>query len=154
MQNRLNVGSWILLNWPLGRFSLVVAMSVCVCECVSHPGNDASQWSRDLWSKGVSLILAYLHFKKKSFSYNNFFAFVLKLFRVFGASLLCTSLLWTSLLWIMGEGLWLWLLAIVTGDRLQVTRNTWHMTCDSWHMTHDSSSFFFSFLFFHIFFLF
>ena len=28
---------------------------------MSHPGNDASQWTRDLWSKGDSLILAYLH---------------------------------------------------------------------------------------------
>ena len=34
---------------------------VCLYVCMSHPGNDASQWTRDLWSKGVSLILAYLN---------------------------------------------------------------------------------------------
>ena len=37
-----------------------VRMCVCLCVCLSHPGNHASRWIRDLWSKGVSLILAYL----------------------------------------------------------------------------------------------
>ena len=30
-----------------------------------HGGSHASRWNRDLWSKGVSLILSYLPFKKK-----------------------------------------------------------------------------------------
>ena len=38
----------------------------------------------------------------------------------FRVSLLWTILLWTILLWIMGEGLWLQLLVLVTDD-------TWHM---------------------------
>ena len=36
-----------------------------------------------------------------------------------------------------GEGLWLWLLALVTNDRWQVRRNTWHVTYDTWHVTYD-----------------
>ena len=48
------------LNRPLGRFSHRVAMSVCLSFCPSHPRNHASRRIRDLWSKGVSLILAYL----------------------------------------------------------------------------------------------
>ena len=35
-----------------------------------------------------------------------------------------------------GDGLWLWLLSLVTGDR---QRKTWHMThYSSWHMNHES----------------
>ena len=37
--------------------------------CGSHPGNDASQWTRDLCSKGVSLILSYLLFFSFLFYY-------------------------------------------------------------------------------------
>ena len=48
------------LNRPLGRFSHRVAMSVCLSVCPSHPRNHASRRIRDLWSKGISLILAYL----------------------------------------------------------------------------------------------
>ena len=37
----------------------------------------------------------------------------------------------TSLLCIVGEGLSLWLLALVTGDRRKVTGDMWHMTLDT-----------------------
>ena len=37
-----------------------------------------------------------------------------------------------------GKGLWLWLLALVTSDRWQVTRNTSHITWDTWHLKHDT----------------
>ena len=46
--------------WPIISISRDVRMFVCVFVCPSHPGNHASRWIRDLWSKGVSLILAYL----------------------------------------------------------------------------------------------
>ena len=34
--------------------------SACLRVCLSLGGNHTSQWIRDLWSKGISLILAYL----------------------------------------------------------------------------------------------
>ena len=33
--------------------------------------------------------------------------------------------------------MWLWLLALVTGDRLQVTGDIKHATCDTHHLTCD-----------------
>ena len=39
---------------------LFVCLSLCLWLCPSHPRNHASRRIRDLWSKGVSLILAYL----------------------------------------------------------------------------------------------
>ena len=43
------------------------------------------------------------------------------------------------------EGLWLWLLALVTDDRWhitgdiwQVTFERWHLKCTMWHVTHDT----------------
>ena len=33
-----------------------------------------------------------------------------------------------------GEGLRLWLLVLVTGDRWHMTRDTWPMTRDTWHL--------------------
>ena len=91
----------ISLNQPIGQFTLVVAMSVCMCVCMSHPGNDASQWTRGLWSKDVSLIVIYLYssIKKESFVAMTFCVF--QIFGVFAAGLPWTSLLQTSLLWTM-----------------------------------------------------
>ena len=49
---------------PIQSISRDVRLSVCLCVCLfvcgSHPRNHASRRIRDLWSKGVSLILAYL----------------------------------------------------------------------------------------------
>ena len=45
------------------------------------------------------------------------------------------------------EGLQLWLLALVIGDRWKVTGHLWHKTRDRWHMRSDTQLFFF-FLFF------
>ena len=39
---------------------------------------------------------------------------------------------------VMSVFLWLWLLALVTGDRWQVRGDRWHMTCDLWHVTHET----------------
>ena len=39
---------------------MFVSLSLCPSLCPSHPRNHASRRIRDLWSKGVSLILAYL----------------------------------------------------------------------------------------------
>ena len=48
----------------------------------------------------------------------------------------------TSLLCIVGskqgEGVWLWLLALVTCDRWHVAGDIWHVTGDIWHVRHDS----------------
>ena len=47
----------------------------------------------------------------------------------------------SQLLWIMeelaGEGLWLWLLALVTNGRWQVTWDIRHVTCDTENVRHD-----------------
>ena len=59
----------------------------------------------------------------------------------------------TSILCILGElpgdGQWLWLFVLVTGDRWQVTCNmwyvthdTWHLICDPWHLIQDTWHFF------------
>ena len=45
---------------PIQSISRDVRMCVCLFVCPSHPRNHASRRIRDLWSKGVSLILAYL----------------------------------------------------------------------------------------------
>ena len=45
---------------PIQSVSRDVRLSVCLSVCGSHPRNHASRRIRDLWSKGVSLILAYL----------------------------------------------------------------------------------------------
>ena len=42
------------------RSILSISRDVRMFVCLSHPGNHASRWIRDLWSKGLSLILAYL----------------------------------------------------------------------------------------------
>ena len=52
---------------------------VCLCVCPSHPGNHASQWIKDLWSKVVSLILTYLQTFLSFRIFNNFFPFFKKI---------------------------------------------------------------------------
>ena len=47
------------LNLPLGHCSLQVNLSVSMYVCLSHLGNDACQWTRDLWSKGIMLLLGF-----------------------------------------------------------------------------------------------
>ena len=44
---------------PIQSISRDVRLSVSLSVCPSHPRNHASRRIRDLWSKGVSLILAY-----------------------------------------------------------------------------------------------
>ena len=85
----------------------------------------ASCWPHVTKKHTIRLFLWYPHISYIFCVFSNFFG-------VFRA-----SLLWTSLLWVMGEGLGLWLLALVTVDMLQVTCYRWHMTCDTWHVTHD-----------------
>ena len=48
----------------------------------------------------------------------------------------CVCFFLTSLLWINGEsaGEGLWPLALMTGERWNVTRDMWNVTCDMWHM--------------------
>ena len=81
-----------------------VCFSVCLFVRPSHPRNHASWRIRDLWSMGVSQILAYLW----TFEFLHLMIFsVFQKNRVFGYSrstLLCTY--WTCY---KGEGLWLWL---------------------------------------------
>jgi hypothetical protein len=53
---------WFSRNRPRGRFSLQVAMAVCMYVCMSQPGNGASWRTRYCGSDGVVLILANLYF--------------------------------------------------------------------------------------------
>ena len=115
----------ILLNRPQGQFSLLSAMSVCLSVCLSvcvcHRQTPASGLTGDFWSKGVSLILAcndknlVLFFVSMIFfCVFNFFGFLEPAYwepAFFGE--------WGSQ---QGEGLWMWLLALVTGDTQHVTR--------------------------------
>ena len=45
---------------PIQSISRDVRIFVSLCVCPSHPRNHTSRRIRDLWLKGVSLILAYL----------------------------------------------------------------------------------------------
>ena len=109
------------LNRPLGLFSLLVAMSVC--HVLSPPGNHASGWTRDLWSKSVSLILP--NWKKGYFTGGLMIYWKEEEEKIRGG---CLGVLVHS-----GEvsrgrkcgcGCW---------RRWQVIRNTRHATIDTWH---------------------
>ena len=54
---------------------IFVSLSLCLSLCLSHPRNHASRRIRDLWSKGISLILAYLHFAFLFLIFDGFFRF-------------------------------------------------------------------------------
>ena len=114
--------------------------SVCLSVCMCVPSqNTHFRVSRKLLVKGhIANIGPQSHhfcivLLSVNFGFLNFPGFFFQ-----------ASLLWTSLLWIMGElvgGLCLWLLALVTyerwqvtGDRWQVTGDTRHVTCYIWHL--------------------
>ena len=120
------------LNWPLSRFRLlfryVRLSSVCLSICLCYRGKLTSRWTRDLWLKGVSLILAYLHrilvfFVRFNEFYSGFWV------------------LQTSLLYIRGELAGGGSVAVAFGVSdmcgWQVTNDTWHMTCNMWYLTCD-----------------
>ena len=103
---------------PLGRFSCNVWT---MCMCAFYHRKPASRWTGDFW------LFWFLLFQ-------GFFLCFKTFFQVFG-------LLRTSFLCTMGElaGRGLWLLVLVTSDRLHttVTHDIWHMARGVWHMTHD-----------------
>ena len=64
---------------PLGRVGHRVAMSVCVCVCLCHRKTPTSGGRVDLWSKGLSLILAYFYMFLSFCVLDEFFRFSKKL---------------------------------------------------------------------------
>ena len=89
---------------------------------LSPPGNPASWWTVDFWSKSISLILA----DKKQVFFGPF-----QWFLGFWIFIGCWSLP-TSLLCILGElvggGSVALAISLVSGDRCHATRAKWHMT--------------------------
>ena len=96
-------------------------MSVFKWVCIWHLKNDASQWTRDLWSKGVTIIL---EFRKKDFLpelCNDFWHLTNIFFLFFGSPLLYI----VGKLPRTGSGA----LAICLSDRRQVTCDRWQGIC-------------------------
>ena len=106
------------LNRPIGQFSLIVAISVCVCVCMPRPRHVGYQCTRDLMSKGVSLILAYL---KKNFQFFFIYIYFFFTFLRFQSQPTLTRNMWHMIC-----------------DAWHVTHDMWHMTRDTWHVTHDN----------------
>ena len=96
-----------------------------VCRMLSSPlGNNASRWTRDLWSKSVMLILANQKTVKFLECFDDFFGF-------FGFVLVhCGGVSRGKVC-----GGWRWWQ--VTGERWQMKGDRWHVTCDMWHVKHD-----------------
>ena len=98
---------------PWGRFSLVVAMFLCTfaINCQLCPKLEFQcfviQVNAMIGSKVTAIIMTKIGFYV----------------------LIC--------LWLSIEGPWLWLLALITCDRWQATRNTRQVICDMWHLTPD-----------------
>ena len=64
------------LNIFVWKLSKIAAIFCCCLFCLSkHGGNHASRWIRDLWSKGISLISAYLYTSLRSCVLDDFFRF-------------------------------------------------------------------------------
>ena len=85
-------------------------MSICFLSvCLSPHGNDASQRNKDFCSNGISLKIGSLQEFKILFALKIiiFFGFL----GFFGTSLLC--IVESE----QGEGLWPWLLVLVTGNK-------------------------------------
>ena len=96
-----------------------------------HGGNHPSWWIRDLWLKGVSLILAYLWIFFFKFSQFQLF-FLFKIRWLFWYSLSNYSALWRF------TKMKVWCCGCSCNDMWQVTCDRWHMACDTWHLTLDT----------------
>ena len=91
----------------------------------SPPGNHASMWVWGLWLKSVVLILANYRVEEGLIfhGFGRFFA----LWNVLGFGVFANQ---PTVLSRGCDGLWLWLLALVSGDRWHATHESWHITCD------------------------
>ena len=133
---------WLFFRYPHGAlwghiiFGSIFAQSICRDVCPSPPGNHASQWTWDFWSKSELLNLANLYV---------FFCFftVSIIFRLYNFFWDIGSLQ-SSLLCIVGELAGKGSVAVAVGfsDRWKVTCDmcysscdTWQVTCDTWHKT-------------------
>ena len=86
------VSNFNIFVWKLSKIAAqkkVFSSSFWFC-LTKHGGNHASRWIRDLWSKGISLILAYIKTFLSFCIFDDFFRF--SKYLGFGYS-------WSTLLW-------------------------------------------------------
>ena len=138
----------IFTYWPLGRFSLKVVMSVCLCNFLSVPSATEGNWGTSRL-KGRPILERIL--------YN--ISFLTNIYEIWKLTLSIKSHLpeiccctvrrkldgvgpvdnrpSTNKLHHFVKKLKIKKLWHVTHDMWHVISDTWHVTCDTWHMTHD-----------------
>ena len=102
---------------------------VCLCVCSAIVENPLTG-DQDTSNIGIPLDFCFVLMFQC-------FCFIL-IWHLFGFWGLCKPSYFSYRQSTQGEGLWLWLLALVAGDSWQLTADTQHMTGDSLQSTHDT----------------